>query len=155
MSSDLIPPMPAGAARKRNVLDVLQEVGGGGKKILIRVDFNVPMDSKTGTITDDSRIRGALPTIQAVVDAGCNVILCSHMGRPSLVQKGADDEATAQERAELSLQPVAVHLSKLLGGKEVLFAPDCMDAADTVAHRTRIHCLWATCQWQQCLKRGS
>lgn len=132
-SSDLIPPMPAGATRKRNVLDVLKVVGeNSGKKILIRVDFNVPMD-KSGTITDDSRIRGALPTIKAVLAAGCNVILCSHMGRPKLVQAGKDDEATAKERAELSLEPVALHLSKLLNDQPVLFAPDCMDANDTVS----------------------
>jgi 3-phosphoglycerate kinase len=91
--------------RKRNVLDVLDELNkarpssssnetdaaaasaAAAKTILVRVDFNVPMDSSTGRITDDSRIRGALPTIQAVLRAKHNAVLVSHMGRPKLVQK--------------------------------------------------------------------
>jgi 3-phosphoglycerate kinase len=89
--------------RKRNVLDVLAELekarpssssnetdaasAPAAKTILVRVDFNVPMDSSTGRITDDSRIRGALPTIQAVLRAKHNAVLVSHMGRPKLVQK--------------------------------------------------------------------
>lgn len=129
--------MPAGALRKRNVLDVLNQInsgdGTGGKNILVRVDFNVPMDSSSGVITDDSRIRGAIPTIQAILDAGCNAILCSHMGRPKLVQKGEDDEETQKERASLTLQPIAAHLSTLLNNREVLFAPDCMAADETIA----------------------
>jgi phosphoglycerate kinase len=97
-----IPKLPPGATRKRNVLDVLDELDkarssssssnetdadAGAKTILVRVDFNVPMDSSTGRITDDSRIRGALPTIQAIVRAKHNAVLVSHMGRPKLVQK--------------------------------------------------------------------
>jgi phosphoglycerate kinase len=130
-SSSLIPPMPAGAVRKRNVLDVLSYLNAPGKNILIRVDFNVPMDSNK-VITDDSRIRGALPTIQAILKAQCNVILCSHLGRPKLVQAGGDDEATLKEREKLSLAPVAEHLGRLMN-QSVLFATDCMDAADTIA----------------------
>lgn len=129
----LIAPLPPGTPRKRNVLDVLQELNTIGKRnILVRVDYNVPMNKTTGVITDDSRIRGSLPTIKAIIDANCNAILCSHMGRPKLVQAGADDEATKKERQELSLEPVAKHLGTLLN-QEVLFASDCMDASDTVA----------------------
>jgi len=76
--------------RKRNVFDVLEVLQAKGPEkaptVLVRVDFNVPMD-KSGNITDDSRIRGALPTIEAVVGAKCNAVLVSHMGRPKLVQK--------------------------------------------------------------------
>jgi phosphoglycerate kinase len=96
-ASRLMSKLPPGAARKRNVFDVLDELGktrkgtegdaGEAKTVLIRVDFNVPMDLATGRITDDSRIRGALPTIQAVLKARHNAVLVSHMGRPKLVQK--------------------------------------------------------------------
>ena len=111
--------------RKRNVYDVIEAVKAEGKKnILVRVDFNVPMDS-TGKITDDSRIRGALPTIQAIIDAKCNAILVSHMGRPKLVQKGGDDDETKEEREKLSLAPVAKYLSGLLG-QDVIFGGDCI-----------------------------
>ena len=120
----LIPPMPEGATRKRNVLDVLE---AKPKSVLIRVDFNVPM--KDGVITDDSRIVKALPTIQTVWEAGCTVILVSHMGRPKLVQKGEDTDG--KQRAELSLKPVADHLSTKLG-KEVVFGGDCMEAKSLI-----------------------
>jgi phosphoglycerate kinase len=87
--------LPPGATRKRNVFDVLDELnktktvdeGSNAKTVLIRVDFNVPMDLSSGKITDESRIRGALPTIQAVLKSGHNAVLVSHMGRPKLVQK--------------------------------------------------------------------
>jgi phosphoglycerate kinase len=155
VENSLIAPLPPGVPRRRNVLDVVQELhrmdGGadGGssshrRNILIRVDYNVPMNKTTGAITDDSRIRGSLPTIRAVLDANCNAILCSHMGRPKLVPAAAgktgkdddddDDAATKKERHNLSLRPVAIHLSVLLDHHpDVLFAPDCWDAAATVA----------------------
>lgn len=82
----------------------------GGKRVLVRVDFNVPM--KDGEITDDTRIEGALPTIKALTGKGAKVILCSHLGKP----KGS-------VKPELSLAPVARHLSKLLN-KDVVFAAD-------------------------------
>lgn len=84
-----------------------------GKRVIIRVDFNVPLDDAL-QITDDSRIRAALPTINHAVDEGASVILCSHLGRP----KG-------EAKPEFSLAPVAKRLKRLLG-KEVVFAPDCI-----------------------------
>ena len=81
-----------------------------GKKVLVRCDFNVPI--KDGKITDETRINGAMPTIQKLVDEGAKVILCSHMGKP----KGRVVES-------LSLAPVAKSLSEKLG-KNVVFADD-------------------------------
>ncbi len=84
-----------------------------GKKVLIRCDFNVPLDDK-GRITDDTRIQAALPTIRYALGRECAVILMSHMGRP----KGKVDP-------KLSLKPVAQRLGELLN-LEVLMAPDCI-----------------------------
>jgi len=84
-----------------------------GKRVLIRVDFNVPLDENL-TITDDRRIRMALPTIRCAMEAGGRVILMSHLGRP----KGHVD-------AKLSLKPAAVRLGELLEC-DVGFAPDCV-----------------------------
>ena len=83
-----------------------------GKKVLCRCDFNVPQDKKTGAITDDKRIRAALPTLQYLLDQGAAVIACSHLGKP----KG-------EIKPELSLAPVAKRLEELLG-KSVIFASD-------------------------------
>jgi phosphoglycerate kinase len=83
-----------------------------GKRVLIRVDFNVPM-TKEGGISDDTRIRAALPTIQEVIKAGGKAILMSHLGRP----KGVTPTCT--------LQPCATRLSELLG-KPVRFVNDCV-----------------------------
>lgn len=82
-----------------------------GKKVLVRCDFNVPMNDK-GEITDDIRIKSALPTIKYILENGGKVIAMSHLGRP----KG-------EAKAEFSLKPIAVKLSELLG-KDVKFADD-------------------------------
>jgi len=82
---------------------VLEDLGAlQGKRALVRVDFNVPMDPETGAITDDTRIRAALPTIHWLLDQGAAVILMSHLGRP----KGPDPK--------FSLAPVARHLQALI-----------------------------------------
>lgn len=83
-----------------------------GKKVFVRVDFNVPLDDQ-GRITDDTRIRSALPTIRFLVDRPAVVVLASHLGRP----KGVSPKE--------SLRPVAERLAELLG-KSVAFAPDCV-----------------------------
>lgn len=85
-----------------------------GKRVLVRVDFNVPLDKSTSEITDDSRIRAALPTIKDLIENRAKVILCSHLGRP----KGA-------VKPELSLAPVGKRLSELLG-QLVKTAEDCI-----------------------------
>ena len=92
----------------------VRDIETKGKRVLVRVDFNVPRDKSTGAITDDSRIRAAIPTIRYLVDRGAKVILCSHLGRP----KGKVSE-------ELRLAPVGERLSQLLG-KPVKCAPDCI-----------------------------
>ncbi len=91
----------------------IDQVDLRGKRVIIRVDFNVPLDDSL-QITDDSRIRAALPTINHTIDEGGSVILCSHLGRP----KG-------KPCPELSLAPVAKRLKRFLG-KDVLFSPDCV-----------------------------
>ena len=83
------------------------------KTLLIRVDFNVPLDEQ-GNITDDTRIRGVLPTINYALDEQAKIVICSHMGRPD-----------GQRQEKFSLAPVAKRLSRLLE-KEVKLAPDCI-----------------------------
>ncbi len=89
-----------------------------GRKVLVRVDFNVPLDKKTGAVKNDRRIRGALPTIQALLKAGASVVAMSHLGRP--------EKATPEERNHLTMHKVALRLGELLGlpvakaGKDVI-----------------------------------
>ena len=90
----------------------VSQVDVKGKKVLLRCDFNVPQDKATGAITDDKRIRAALPTVKYLLDNGAAVIACSHLGKP----KG-------EWKKSLSLAPVAERLAELLGQK-VLFAAD-------------------------------
>ncbi|ADC89693.1 Phosphoglycerate kinase [Thermocrinis albus DSM 14484] len=92
----------------------LRDVNLSGKRVLVRVDFNVPMDD-LGNIEDDTRIRASLPTIQYLLDARAKVILMSHLGRP----KGRDPK--------YSLAPVAKRLSRYIA-REVKLAPDCVGA---------------------------
>lgn len=113
---------------KKKTVDDLGDLSG--KKVLVRVDFNVPID-KEGNITNDLRIRAALPTIQKILSQGGKAILMSHLGRP----KGIMYEGTALNPSEDegSMKPVAARLEELLkkedaSTKEVLFANDCLDA---------------------------
>ena len=98
----------------------LRDVELAGKRVLMRVDFNVPI--KEGVITDDTRIKGALPSIKYVLEKGGSLVLMSHLGRP----KGKGYESS------LSLKLVVEYLSKILD-KPVTFAPDCQDADAEVA----------------------
>lgn len=94
----------------------IDAVDVSGKRVLTRVDFNVPQDA-TGAITDDTRIRESLPTIESITSRGGIAILMSHLGRP----KGTRVE-------KYSLRPIADHLQTLLPGQRVLFAQDCIGA---------------------------
>jgi phosphoglycerate kinase len=86
-----------------------------GEKALIRVDFNVPLDKQTQAITDDTRMRAAVPTIQKILKDGGSVILMSHLGRP---KDGPEEKS--------SLKHLVSHLSELLGGIDIQFANDCI-----------------------------
>jgi phosphoglycerate kinase len=94
----------------------VKDVDLKGKRVIMRVDFNVPM--KDGQVSDDKRIKASLPTIQYVLDQGASLVLMSHLGRP----KGAGFEA------EFSLKPASEALAKLLGTVAVQMAPDCVGA---------------------------
>ena len=98
----------------------LRDVDLKGKRVVMRVDFNVPI--KEGVIKDDTRIKGALPSIKYVLDNGGSLVLMSHLGRPA--EKGYE--------ADFSLKPVAEYLAKMLG-KPVAFAADCANADAEVA----------------------
>lgn len=98
-------------------MQLIDNYNFSGKKVIVRVDFNVPINKTTFEVTDDTRIRGALPTINKIIKDGGSVILMSHMGRPT---QNPDPNA--------SLKCVIPALSKHLGGKEIKFADDCMKA---------------------------
>jgi len=101
----------------------IQSVDVAGKRVLVRVDFNVPLDG--GSITDDRRIASSLPTIRSIIDRGGRAVLMSHLGRPE--GKGFEEQ--------FSLRPVAKRLGELLGRPVAFPSNDCVDgaAADAVA----------------------
>ncbi len=92
-----------------------------GKKAIVRVDFNVPLD-ENGHITDDTRIRGALPTLKKILEDGGSLIIMSHMGKP----KG-------KVNPKFSLAQIKDDVAKALG-RDVIFAPDCADASEAAAN---------------------
>jgi phosphoglycerate kinase len=94
----------------------LRDIDVAGKRVFVRVDFNVPQDKKTGEITNTARIAAALPTIQYILEKGGSAVLASHLGRPD-----------GQASEKLSLKPVADKLAELLG-KPVQFLSDCVGA---------------------------
>ena len=96
--------------RKKSIRDVSFQ----GKKVLLRVDFNVPLDKTTHAITNDKRIRAALPTIRYLLDDGAALVVCSHLGKPK-----KDPDA----KTNLTLAPVAARFAELLG-RPVQFAED-------------------------------
>ena len=98
----------------------IRDVDFKGKRVFVRVDYNAPMD-KAGNITDDTRIRATLPTLNFLLDQGASLVLAAHLGRP----KGGP-------APEFSLAPVAAHLSSLMGRK-VKFAADCVGPVATSA----------------------
>jgi phosphoglycerate kinase len=95
----------------------IRDLSLSGKRVFIRVDFNVPQDKATGAITNNARIAAALPTIKYALEQGAAVVLASHLGRPD-----------GKKNAKFSLQPVAAELEKLLG-KPVQFLDDCVGPA--------------------------
>lgn len=95
----------------------IDELELAGQKVFIRVDFNVPLDKKSGKITDDERIRAALPSVKHAMDAGAKVILASHLGRP----KG-------KPTPEYGMEPVGARLAELTG-YEVFVPDDCVGQA--------------------------
>lgn len=92
----------------------IEDLDLAGKRVIMRVDFNVPQDKQTGEITNPARIQAALPTIQYALDKGASVILMSHLGRPN-----------GQKNPKFTLAPVAVKLQELLG-RPVKFLNDCV-----------------------------
>ncbi len=95
----------------------IRDLSLAGKRVLMRVDFNVPQDKVTGAITNTARITAALPTVQYALEKGASVVLMSHLGRPD-----------GQKIAKFSLKPVAAELEKLLG-RPVTFLDDCVGPA--------------------------
>ena len=100
----------------------LESLAVENKRVFVRVDFNVPVDKETGDITDDTRLRAALPTINYLRKKGAKVILASHFGRPKAKEDGTAD------RGKYGLYPVAAYLPSLFENEEVnvLFIEDCI-----------------------------
>ncbi len=109
----------------------VSELAVEGKRVFVRVDFNVPLDKATRKITDDARIRATLPTIKHLIERGARIILGSHLGRP----KGAD--IASRSKPELSLEPVAARLAELLSIDVVLADEPTGDGARKVVNDLR------------------
>ena len=110
----------------------IRDLSLAGRRVLIRVDFNVPRDKKTGAITNNQRIAAALPTIKFALEKGAAVVLMSHLGRPD-----------GQKMEKFSLKPIAAELEKLLGRK-VTFIDDCVGSAVEAACQMSIE---RKCDW--------
>ena len=101
----------------------IKDIDIKGKRVFIRVDFNVPI--KSGEIEDDTRIKGALPTINYAIEQGAKIILASHLGRPLKDKKKAEEKGMPYDESKYSLKIVADKLAELLA-KNVQFADDCI-----------------------------
>lgn len=101
----------------------LKDMDSANKKVIVRADFNVPIDHN-GIITSDKRIKAVLPTIKYLLDKNCQIILMSHLGKPQKLLK--KDKTVVEVKAKLSLKPVAERLSELLK-REVTFLYDCIN----------------------------
>ncbi len=108
----------------------IKDIDIKGKKVFIRVDFNVPI--KDGKVSDDTRIRGAMPTISYAIECGAKVILASHLGRPLKDKKKAEEKGMPYDEAKYSLKIVGENLAELIG-KDVQFVADCV--GDEVAQK--------------------
>ncbi len=110
----------------------IKDVDIAGKRVFIRVDFNVPI--KNGVIEDDTRIQAAMPTIEYAIEQGAKVILASHLGRPLKDRKKAEEKGISYDTSKYSLKPVAEYLSRLLD-KSVHFE-DVDDAMDIFSKKS-------------------
>jgi phosphoglycerate kinase len=104
----------------------VEDIATAGKRVFVRVDFNVPLDKTTKKITDDARITATLPTIKHLIERGARIVLGSHLGRPD-----------GQVKPELSLEPVAARLAELLGVDVVLADEVVGDGARKVVNDLR------------------
>ncbi len=109
-----------------NGIKHVEEIATGGKRVFVRVDFNVPLDKATKKITDDARITATLPTIKHLIEKGARIVLGSHLGRPD-----------GQVKPELSLEPVASRLAELLATDVVLADEVVGDGARKVVNDLR------------------
>jgi phosphoglycerate kinase len=117
--------MPAGASPAAGIKHV-QDLTVEGRRVLVRVDFNVPLEKGTRRVTDDSRIRATLPTLQHLIERGARIVLGSHLGRPD-----------GQVKPEYSLEPVGTRLAELLGTEVMLTDEPVGDGARKVVSDLR------------------
>ncbi len=116
----------AGAASPGAGIKHVQELAVEGKRVLVRVDFNVPLEKETRRITDDSRIQATLPTLRHLIERGARIVLGSHLGRPD-----------GQPRPEYSLEPVGARLAEILGIEVMLTDEPVGDGARKVVSDLR------------------